>query len=178
MKNHMPLKRHQAIVSFSKDHHVGLLLVWKIRQGLNKAVSAERISNYASLFFKEDLEKHFREEEQLLFCKLPVDDIFRKQAEADHQAIYELVASFEENKNDTGLLKQMADLLENHIRFEERVLFNHLQNNVKADDLEVIAKRFSNNSKAFDEKWEDVFWEVKNIKEVTHEKNANDLIAN
>jgi len=40
-------------------------------------------------------------------------------------------------------------------------LFNHLQNNIAAEDLTEIAKRFSNNSKAVDEKWEDIFWEIK-----------------
>ena len=75
MKNHTPLKRHQAIVSFSKDHHFGLLLVWKIRQGLVKDIDAERISNYVLFFFKEDLVKHFREEEQFLFCKLPAAEL-------------------------------------------------------------------------------------------------------
>lgn len=55
MENHTPQKRHQAIVSFSKDHHFGLLLVWKIRQGLNKAVNPERISNYVTFFLKKTL---------------------------------------------------------------------------------------------------------------------------
>ncbi len=159
MKNQAPIKRHKAIVSFSKDHHFGLLLVWKIRQGLNKAVNPERISNYVIFFFKEDLEKHFKEEEQLLFNKLPVDDVLRKQAEADHQAIYKLIAAVEKKKDDAVLLNQLADELEKHIRFEERELFNHLQNNIAADDLELIEKRFSNSSKEIDEKWEDVFWE-------------------
>jgi len=140
MKNQAPIKRHQAIVSFSKDHHFGLLLIWKIRQGL---------------------EKHFKEEEQLLFSKLPADDVLRKQAEGDHQAIYKLVAAIEKKKDDAVLLNQLADELEKHIRFEERELFNHLQDNIKADDLEAIANRFPNSSKAIDEKWEDVFWEIK-----------------
>ncbi|MBP6022231.1 hemerythrin domain-containing protein [Ferruginibacter sp.] len=161
MKNQIPIKRHQAIVSFSKDHHFGLLLVWKIRQGLNKAVNPERISNYVTFFFKEDLEKHFKEEEQLLFSKLPADDVLRKQAEEDHQAIYKLVAAIGKKKDDAVLLNKLADELEKHIRFEERELFNHLQYNIKADDLEAIASRFPNSSKAIDEKWEDVFWEIK-----------------
>lgn len=55
MKNQAPIKRHQAIVSFSKDHHFGLLLIWKIRQGLNKAVNPERISNYVTFFLKKTL---------------------------------------------------------------------------------------------------------------------------
>ena len=161
MKKQTPIKRHQAIVSFSKDHHFGLLLVWKIRQGMNKAVNPERISNYVTFFFKEDLEKHFKEEEQLLFSKLPADDVLRKQAEADHQAIYKLVAAIEKKKDDAVLLNKLADELEKHIRFEERELFNHLQDNIKADDLEAIANRFPNSSKAIDEKWKDVFWEIK-----------------
>jgi len=51
--------------------------------------------------------------------------------------------------------------LEKHIRFEERVLFNHVQNNITVEDLEVITKRFSNSSEAIDEKWKDVFWILK-----------------
>lgn len=141
MKDHTPIKRHPAIVSFSKDHHFGLLLVWKIRQGLNKSIDPVRISNYVSFYFKEDLDKHFKEEEQMLFYKLPVDDVLRIQAEADHQNIYKLVQTIEHKKADTGLLNQLAGALEKHIRFEERKLFNHLQQHVNALELEESANR-------------------------------------
>ncbi len=161
MKDQIPIKRHQAIVSFSKDHHFGLLLVWKIRQGLEKAVNAERISKYVVYFFKEDLQRHFKDEEQLLFCKLPVDDALRKRAEEEHQSIYDLVTAIDENKNDANLLNQLENELEKHIRFEERELFNHLQTKITPAGLELIEKRISNNGKTIDEKWEDVFWEIK-----------------
>ena len=49
-------------------------------------------------FFKEDIENHFREEKQLLFCKLLVDDVLRKQAVEDYQAICNLVAAIGEKK--------------------------------------------------------------------------------
>ena len=158
MKNHNPLKRHQAIVSFSKDHHFGLLLVWKIRQGLKKSVNPERISNYVTFFYKEDLEKHFDEEEKLLFSKLAIDDQLRKRAEIDHLAIYALAAAVEQRKDDPVLLKHLADTLEEHIRFEERELFNHLQKSMSATELRIVESRFSKNSKAIEEKWKDVFW--------------------
>ena len=29
-----PIKRHDALKHFSRDHHFGLLLVWKIREGV------------------------------------------------------------------------------------------------------------------------------------------------
>ncbi len=87
MKDHAPIKRHQALVSFSKEHHFGLLLVWKIRQGLDNAVSAERISKYVLFFFNEDLKTHFKEEEELLFSKLPATDALRVRAEEEHKEI-------------------------------------------------------------------------------------------
>jgi iron-sulfur cluster repair protein YtfE (RIC family) len=161
MKNHTPIKRNQAIVSFSKDHHFGLLLVWKIRQGLKKAINTERISNYTLFFFKEDLQKHFKEEEEMLFCQLPAEDDLRKLAEADHHAIYQLITAINENRNDVNLLNQLADKLEDHIRFEERELFNHLQENIAAEELVRIEKRLSNSSNTIDQKWPDPFWNNK-----------------
>lgn len=158
MEDTTPIKRHPAIVSFSKDHHFGLLLVWKIRQGLSRQVEAVRISNYVLFFFKEDLEQHFRDEEALLFCRLPVDDGLRKRAEADHLAINDLVASIGENKADTALLTSFAGLLEKHIRFEERELFNHLQENISGKDLEEISRRFPGSHADIDPKWDDHFW--------------------
>ncbi|HCL83563.1 MAG TPA: hypothetical protein DIC22_06280 [Chitinophagaceae bacterium] len=161
MKPQTPIKRHPAIVSFSKDHHFGLLLVWKIRQGLQNAIQADRISHYVLYFFKEDLEKHFKDEEQLLFSKLPAGDPLRKQAEADHQTIYKLIAAIEKAKTDTRLLSQLADALEQHIRFEERELFNHLQNNFSSEDLEITAGRYPTRSETLEEKWKDTFWVIK-----------------
>ncbi len=161
MKDHAPIKRHQALVSFSKEHHFGLLLVWKIRQGLANAVSAERISRYVLFFFNEDLKIHFKEEEELLFSKLPATDTLRIQAEEEHKEIYRLIAAITETANDEKLLRQFAGTLDKHIRFEERTLFNHLQTHVAPEELEEISKRFSN-SVDLDSKWEDVFWVRKN----------------
>ncbi|MDE3143355.1 MAG: hypothetical protein KGL19_04325, partial [Bacteroidota bacterium] len=84
-----------------------------------------------------------------------------KQAEADHYIIYKLIDEIGKNRSDISLLDQLADTLEKHIRFEERELFNHLQNTIHAEDLEIIATRLANNSNEIDEKWEDVFWEIK-----------------
>lgn len=161
MKSKEPIKRHQAIVSFSKDHHFGLLLAWKIRQGLNKDINAERISDYVLYFFKEDLEKHFAEEEEMLFSHLPTDDMMRRRAEADHKDIYKLVEEIGNKKQDKALLNKLADKVDQHIRFEERELFNHLQSNISAAKLVEIAKRIPNSSKEIDDNWADVFWEIK-----------------
>lgn len=160
MKGHTPIKRNRYLVSFSKDHHFGLLLVWKIRQGLSNAVSTERISNYLLFFFIEDLQRHFKEEEQLLFCKLSSDDVLRKQAETEHQKIYQLVDAIRQSPAGENLLKQFADILESHIRFEERTFFNHLQNEIQTEELEEISAHSEKRSHDTDNRWKDKFWET------------------
>ncbi|MDD2792344.1 MAG: hemerythrin domain-containing protein [Sediminibacterium sp.] len=156
-----PIKRHPAIISFSKDHHFGLLLIWKIRQGLSKSIPAERISKYVLYFFKEDLASHFKEEEELLFSRLASDDALRKRAEADHVFIYSLIRDIENNPSDEVLLHLFANELEKHIRFEERDLFNQIQEVLGVDELLGIAKRFSSSKHDIDEQWPDIFWEIK-----------------
>ena len=87
MEPKKPIKRNPAIVTFSKDHHFALLLVWKISQGLKKEIEPSRIINYVAHFFDTDLIFHFEEEETLLFSKLPSDNLLRLQSEEGHKLI-------------------------------------------------------------------------------------------
>ena len=154
-----PLRRHPALVSFSKDHHFGLLLIWKIRQGIRKAIENKRIIDYVVFFFKEDLRNHFREEEETIFILLAPTDVYRKKAEAEHQLIYELVKTLEVPGADEVLLSQFADLLESHIRFEERTLFNHLQKVTEEHVLEAVLTANDRPHEDVDLRWQDKFWE-------------------
>lgn len=159
-----PIKRHPSLVSFSRDHHFGLLLSWKIRQGVEKEVSSERIINYVIYFFDNDLGKLFKEEEKLLFEKLSSDDLFRKKAEEQHDAIRQSIATIRDRKDQRVALLQLADKLELYIRFAERELFNHLQEKIPAEELEKLSKRVPNESRKIDDKWKDVFWSLEDAK--------------
>lgn len=161
MEQHTPIKRHPSLQAISGDHHFGLLLVWKIGEGLRYNVAPGRISRYVLFFFEQDLEPHFREEEELLFGKLPADDALRKSAEADHHTLRELAAGIRKHPDDIALLKAFADTLREHIRFEERTLFHHLQQTLSASDLELAAARARNRGPELDGQWEDVFWKKK-----------------
>ncbi|MDE3212230.1 MAG: hemerythrin domain-containing protein [Bacteroidota bacterium] len=159
MDENTPIKRHPAMVSFSKDHHFGLLLVWKIRQGIKKEVSSVRISNYVLHFFEIDLKQHFQEEEQLLFPKLPAGNPLRQKAEEDHRKILQLLNDIAHDKGNLALLNRMALEVEAHIRFEERELFGYLQAHMGEKELEALLSRAPINSYQAADQWEDVFWE-------------------
>ena len=136
MEAHKPIKRSKAFVQFSREHHFGLLQVWQIRQDITNGIDVQLISRYTLDFFNKDLRGHFKREEDLLFSKLPAGDLLREQAEKEHSQLYQLIDSISQNRSDGQLLQQFAGSLEAHIRFEERVLFNHLQDIMGEEELE------------------------------------------
>lgn len=159
-KSSKPIKRHESIARFSREHHFGLLLVWKIKQGKKLSISPERVSNYVLHFFEQDLKQHFANEEKNLFAKLPDASLLKKQALEEHQKIYTLIEQIRNDKNSYPLLVQFSELLESHIRFEERTLFSHIQEAVPEKDLlEQQSDHFDNNE--VDKNWKDHFWETK-----------------
>jgi iron-sulfur cluster repair protein YtfE (RIC family) len=136
METPKPIQRSKAFVQFSREHHFGLLQVWQIRQDIANGIDARLISKYALEFFEKDLRGHFKREEDFLFSKLPVGDLLREQAENEHKQLYQLIDNISQNRSDSQLLQEFAGVLEAHIRFEERILFNNLQEIMGEDALE------------------------------------------
>jgi iron-sulfur cluster repair protein YtfE (RIC family) len=136
METPKPIKRSKAFVQFSREHHFGLLQVWQIRQDIANGIDARLISKYTLEFFEKDLRGHFKREEDFLFSKLPVGDLLREQAENEHKQLYQLIDNISQNRSDSQLLQEFAGVLEAHIRFEERILFNNLQEIMGEDALE------------------------------------------
>jgi len=161
-KTSTPIKRHETIVQCSREHHYGLLLVWKIKQGIQKNIDPERISSYVLYFFENDFREHFRNEEDNLFSKLTDDNSLKIQALQEHQQIYSLIETIRNEKNSYPLLVQFSALLEKHIRFEERILFSHIQEVVPENDLLNIPAHHHTDSNRVDDLWTDHFWEKDN----------------
>jgi iron-sulfur cluster repair protein YtfE (RIC family) len=152
-----PIKRSSALVQFSKDHHFALLLIWKIRQGLRLNIEPSRIGNYINFFFENDLKEHFKEEEFLLFIHLDKDDHLRLRAEKDHHTLLLLNKKITDFPS-SSLVEEFAITLEQHIRFEERILFAHLQNSFTESQLNFIAKKMASHLPRKEDEWQDVFW--------------------
>ncbi len=62
-----PIKRHPSLQSLSREHHYGLLLSWKIREGFKREVPPERIKKYTNWFWENHLAPHFQFEESYIF---------------------------------------------------------------------------------------------------------------
>ncbi len=153
MKN-KPVKRHLSLQPFSREHHQGLLLCWKIRQGFKKSVAAERIKHYTDWFWKEHLLAHFKAEELSIFPILPVENSLVQQALTEHRRLQQL---FEDTADIVRSLQSIAKELDEHIRFEERVLFNEIQQVATPEQLQTLENHHHHNPEFFED-WPDPFW--------------------
>jgi hypothetical protein len=152
MKNPIPVKRHEALKNLSREHHQALLLCWHIKEGLKKKVDPLRIRSYADYVWENHLRKHFEIEEKYLFPILGKDHELIKRAIDEHLKLESLFNSESEPLN---ILQHIEEELEAHIRFEERVLFNLIQEKATEDQLRFRAVNSTGSACII---WEDEFW--------------------
>lgn len=148
-----PIKRHPALQPWSRDHHHGLLLSWKIKKGFSLGVAPERIKHYTDWFWENHLIPHFETEERYLFPILGLDNHMVQQAVREHR---QLRALFEKEDAVSETLSTIESLLNAHIRFEERVLFQAIQEVATPDEVKLLERVHQETGDC--ENWEDEFW--------------------
>ena len=148
-----PLKRAKELQPFSREHHHGLLLCWKIRKGFTSGVKKERIKRYADHLYQTNLLPHFKDEEKYIFPILGSEHELVKKALAEHRRLIRL---FTLEQDVTKSLSKIEEELEAHIRFEERTLFPEIQKIATKDQLQTIEQHHQEILACDD--WDDEFW--------------------
>jgi len=128
-------KRHPSLVSLSHDHHHGLALALRLRQGdaalLNDGWTHDRREQAKRVltFYQEELSVHFRLEEEILFPAMmkhvaqasPLINSLIDQHRQMEKMIVRLRDSEQESLDE--VLTELGEMLERHVRAEERDLF-------------------------------------------------------
>ena len=157
-----PVNRNEHIRKLSREHHFSLLFCWKIRQGLKMDVATERIRKYVHYFWQRHLQPHFQEEERMLFA--PIKDRLIQRAINEHTYIKQLIEEFifYSKINERKSLANIADMVDEHVRYEERELFPHLERKLSREQLESIGKKIQqHHQSSLQEQYEDQFWNIK-----------------
>ncbi|WP_423146014.1 hemerythrin domain-containing protein [Rubrolithibacter danxiaensis] len=153
------MKRNVNLLHLSRDHHHGLLLGWKIRQGLKYLTLPETVAEYVDYFSREALFPHFQEEEQTILIYLQADDAFRLRTINEHTQIENAIHALLKSKDKSAaVLIKVADMLDAHIRFEERELFPYIENLLSDEQLEEIGKNLDDNHQPFTDNFSNEFW--------------------
>lgn len=168
---HQPLKRSAELAPLSREHHEGLLFVWKIKQGINFRIPPKRIGSYCEWTWDNIFKDHFRKEEVILSTLLPVDDVLFNTMMEDHQTIAQKMQEVIDDATYRSL-ERLAEIIYHHIRFEERYLFNHIEKKAPAEKLEQAAKLLSAAINPVT-MWTDEFWlNTEKLRNISHTPEA------
>lgn len=142
------MKRHQALFSLSHDHHEALVAARRLRRGADTADPNAAIIAFLR-FFAASAVPHFREEEELLFPHVAGSEAARElvvQALLEHQRLHAgaaqlrgLVARGSDSRDIAGPMRDIANLLKAHVRFEERQLFPLIEELLSEEALSTLA---------------------------------------
>lgn len=153
-----PLKRSQEMQILSRDHHYGLLFSRRIKQGIDKKTDTLRMKNYVNYFWNQHLKDHFLDEEVLLFNRFDSENPCI-QAKRDHQIIVDLIEGINNaDHNDYTVFEKFFTFLDHHIRFEERIVFPHLEKIISESTLSSIGYFLEKQHHEFVDDFKDEFW--------------------
>ncbi len=154
-----PIKRRSELQSLSREHHESLLFVWKIRQGLEKKIEIERLRAFVLWHFENHLLHHFQQEETNLFPYLPEHPLMKRMI-TEHELIKKLVQKIGLSPTREEM-SDLAILMDKHIRFEERELFQFLEANLSDQHFQKIQLNLEQSSSIGECGWQDEFWLLK-----------------
>lgn len=145
------MKRHPVLAQLSRDHHRALITAQSMKKGApafrGLPVLLRGKQEYMIRFFNDELIKHFQEEESVLFpfakeIKPEMKDLLDELIE-DHRTMELQMQKIEVEEGVELHLDEMGRLLEKHIRKEERILFQQLQEKLTDIQFHELEQRFT-----------------------------------
>jgi hemerythrin-like domain-containing protein len=138
------------LVPLSHDHHHGLALALRCRKqalGQIKPSGVEGVRLRASeflAFYATELSSHFEAEEKILFPEMglyvPESQPLIADLVREHETVRLATAKLESTAGLGKVIFDLGDLLERHIRREERELFALFEQHAAVIDADAIAE--------------------------------------
>ncbi len=174
-QNALRMKRNPNLVNLSSEHHDGLVIALRIKKAISKLDDLDLpckqglpFSNgrqglvlaYA-LHAWPTLKHHFAQEEEnfLSFPQIERSHPHVARMLDEHQQFEQIVnrLSLDSNELKKDLLA-FSELLKNHIRFEERILFPYIEDVLSDEELLQIGEQLAETHQAFHVDWGESFW--------------------
>lgn len=136
------MKRSAALTPLSHDHQHALAVALELRRGSDPARARQAFLE----FVEAEGEAHFRLEEEIVLpfvaAELPEHDPDVVRMLEEHSALRARAASLAADPDaQTPELRATGELLLNHVRFEERVLFPRVEALLDSDRLSKLGGR-------------------------------------
>ncbi|WP_117149402.1 hemerythrin domain-containing protein [Paraliobacillus zengyii] len=133
------MKRHEALHPLTHHHHHTLIMAQQLKKA-DESASIQEMTRQVIDFWKNDGEDHFRDEEEVLLPLYAqyesVDQDCIRDMLIEHVQIRSLVQQIRlNNKPRRELFPELGQLLEKHVRLEERVIFPMIEKAVPENYL-------------------------------------------
>lgn len=140
------MKRHLALINLSREHHKPLILAQILKKdGPNfrdLPADDEGKRTYTLTLYKTELAKHFQQEEKILFTFVDRKSSLLTEQTAllkdEHKKLTKWIHHLPTAGNLENALDKIGTLLEKHIRFEERVYFQKVQEILSEKELDEL----------------------------------------
>lgn len=156
------MKRHSSLETLSFEHHDALVIALRLKKGVSKDIDLKPVAEYTLSVYKNHLMHHFDQEEETLrkpLMEFPEAVIHVERMVDEHERFSELAEFIELGKGDLKAhLKEFAELLESHVRFEERVLFSLAEKLLPEEKLEEISAYLHREHLPINKDWPVEFW--------------------
>jgi hemerythrin-like domain-containing protein len=146
------MKRSAELRALSVDHHHGLVAARRLRQAALGLTSLERAITGFLEVWRVEIEPHFRAEEEIVLPAfsqaVAVEDPRIVRTLSEHVALRRAVRDLEraEGEQRQILAEAIGLALEDHIRFEERVLFPAIEEALEGPRLAELARELQHHS--------------------------------
>lgn len=135
------MKRDANLVPLSRQHFRALVLCMRIhrKRAPRDVLQREMLSLYA-----DDVRFHFQAEEKFLFPaarRIAAVAPLVRELRAEHTRLRRAFAAARRRTLKSAELTRFADLLEAHIRKEERRLFEECQKQMSEKELDEVGKK-------------------------------------
>lgn len=155
----MPIQRSEELAPLSREHHRMLLVAHRLRHVLagrefaGPVVDASGLRAEVEALFTEIIEGHAAIEDELLgaelVARLDIADADAARMTREHGELDELrrAAARAQAEGDEAALRdalaRFSELLEAHVRFEDRELFGAFERGLPAEELARIGRRLA-----------------------------------
>lgn len=122
------MRRHESLQPLSREHHHTLKIARRLQWGEADADLLRDLARH-----RVDLETHFAAEESIgrqALTQCPTDTTLAGQLDRmqrEHRQIAQLLVEVLDSDGQQSSCHRLGELLVAHVRFEERELFNRLQ---------------------------------------------------
>lgn len=146
------MKRHESLHALSQHHHFALLESLFIRRAteesdITRDARLREVADKFMGFWEKDGKLHFREEEEILIPAYALHVSIRDDQDvlrmlADHAMIRakigKLSALLSNNEAFEADLIELGELLQNHVRLEENIIFPRMETILSEEELQKV----------------------------------------